>query len=144
MAWHSSSSIAGATVALTVSTESQMFAPGTLVHARWKGGSFFPGVVHAIAADGFYCIHFDDGDKDPHCPAAHVKLKGTETFSPGIGFRYALDEIFVEVLPYCHKTPAMRSYIQTPSEAQGSAAQCTTCDAPHARLVCSIDGLLCW
>ena len=64
-------------ITLTLSTETQLFPINMPVMARWKGGSYFSGVVVGVPAEGYYAVDFDDGDKDPHCPAAHVKPKGS-------------------------------------------------------------------
>jgi len=98
--WTRTISDTSSAVTLSISTNRDLFAPGTRVHARWKGGSFYPGKVQSITMQGderFYSINFDDGDYDPICPLGHVKLFGTEIYSPDLSRSFSLDEIFLEV-----------------------------------------------
>jgi len=60
-----------------------VFAVGTVVSARYQGGSYFPGKVAAINADGTYDIQFDDGDFEAKVPAGEVSLQEETAASSG-------------------------------------------------------------
>lgn len=48
---------------------------GDRVMARWTNGSWYPGKIVAITADGKYDVNYDDGDKSRGLPASKVRKK---------------------------------------------------------------------
>ncbi len=58
---------------------------GDRVMARWTNGSWYPGKISAVNADGTYNINYDDGDKSKSLPLAKVKRRVKSTGGGGGG-----------------------------------------------------------
>jgi hypothetical protein len=71
--------------ATTTAAAAPAFAKGDRVSAQWTNGSWYPGKISAVNADGTYDIAYDDGDKSKALPASKVRKakasSGTRTSS---------------------------------------------------------------
>lgn len=56
---------------------------GDRVSARWTNGSWYPGKISAVNADGTYNVNYDDGDKSTNLPLAKVKKRVKSTGGGG-------------------------------------------------------------
>jgi len=70
---------------LTPAGDDTTLKVGDRVMARWTNGSWYPGKIVAISADGKYDVNYDDGDKSRALPAAKVRKKTVTAAKPGGG-----------------------------------------------------------
>ena len=72
-------------IAIIVVAGSTALVVGDRVTARWTNGSWYPGKISAVNADGTYNVNFDDGDKSKNLPLAKVKRRVKSTGGGGGG-----------------------------------------------------------
>jgi len=75
---------AGSAAAAAPAASAELKA-GDRVMARWTNGSWYPGKISAVNADGTYNINYDDGDKSKSLPLAKVKRRVKSTGGGGGG-----------------------------------------------------------
>jgi len=67
------------------------FAVGDRVMAKWSNGSWYPGKVSAVRANGTFDIQYDDGDRSSALPASHVRKRTASSSSSTSSSRPAAD-----------------------------------------------------
>jgi hypothetical protein len=57
------------------------FAVGDRVIARWTNGSWYPGKIAAVRADGTFDVNYDDGDRSKGLSASKIRKRTATTAS---------------------------------------------------------------
>jgi hypothetical protein len=63
----------GTATATAAAAAAPALAKGDRVSAQWTNGSWYPGKISAVNADGTYDIAYDDGDRSKSLPASKVR-----------------------------------------------------------------------
>ncbi|HTL38022.1 MAG TPA: hypothetical protein VL326_33050 [Kofleriaceae bacterium] len=71
------------TPAISGTPSAPALAVGDRVSAQWTNGSWYPGKISAVNADGTYNIAYDDGDKSKSLPASKVRKAKAGSSSSG-------------------------------------------------------------